>query len=177
MNVQRHVTFCHLFPVDIPVEIIFMQRAPKARDIIMTCSWSDALINKRVVWFRKRPGSPAEFIHVFVQEGDQIINTTNSEMRDKFEPIEQDNYFREYKLALLDASDDDEGDYWCALNVTANKGFNSSAKALTVIGKNFHSVYQSYQRSFSLHLFAVLFVITLFYCVSSVQTKREIWLF
>ena len=108
----------------------------------ITCTWSPAIaINKQLVLYRQRDGE-SEHVVVWQVEGSLQPGNVSTEGnasvdRDysKFRERHPTDFSKQLKVNLLDADDEDEGVYWCSLNVTPGNMHVTDKRQLAVVGK------------------------------------------
>ena len=112
--------------------------------VTMICIWGNNDDNKTVTWYRQT-NNVTQQIWRFVGTATHVTeNEALGGKGDEFRAAAQKNFLHEHRLILLHAFDDDEGLYWCDVEIA---GLNyqieeQRKKSLDVIGINiFMSLY------------------------------------
>ena len=98
------------------------------------CSWGNIDVNKRVTWFRETSSSGMKTIWSY--EGGRLTSQTVSNVaasgyEDKLIKVKQNTYRTQHKIKLLNAQKEDEGKYWCVVDINGVTTTSPSPK-LTV---------------------------------------------
>ena len=88
--------------------------------VTLECSWGHIGVNKRVTWLRETNSNGMETVWSY--EGGQLtsqiaLNEAASGYEGKFINVGQNTYRTQHKIKLLNAQKEDEGKYWCVVDI------------------------------------------------------------
>ena len=108
------------------------------KPVNMTCEWDyDIYIHKLVTWYRdgNEHDTGIRFWRASGEEKDDVNKASSEEFEDEAKMIPAIVFSSQHRLALVNASADDELWYGCSISVTINFKYHSERKRLDVIGK------------------------------------------
>ena len=99
--------------------------------VALICNWDTLHIPKQVMWWKMNERTN-QIVAIWVLEENYAFNEAMLGFRDKLEHSEITA--NHHELLLLNASDSDEGRYWCTVNVSNILLHTSYSRRLDVQG-------------------------------------------
>ena len=99
-------------------------------DIVMTCEWGNNPAFKTVTWKRSTRQEISSTVWIFEGNGTHVHQQT-TQFVDKFTAVESDHYTARHLLVLKGITEEDEGEYWCELDILTEH-VTSDRRMLTI---------------------------------------------
>ena len=92
----------------------------------MTCAWERNTDRKLVKWFRQAKKEDYDEVPIWAFQGDESSDNPGSaeaDFVDKIKSVKQESYATYHRIFLLNALKEDEGFYYCTVDVPPDKKF------------------------------------------------------